>query len=728
MLPRLLGGCVRKSFYLLILLLNVGSMSFCQIEPPSPSRPRIGLALSGGGALGLAHVGVIKYFEEHHIPIHAIAGTSMGGLVGGFYATGLDSQQLDHVVRTVDFTEIFRSSPEYDDRGIAEKQDWHRSAGVTMRFRRNLSLPTGLNPGQPLALLLSRYTAAYSELKSFDELPTPFRCVATDLTSATAFTLESGSLPQALRATMALPGIFTPVSWGDRVLVDGAAVDNIPVDVARSMNTDVVIAVSLETEPIQAKSLNSLTSVLKQVVNVVVLENERRSLKQADIVIAVPFHKYTATDYESATEIMAQGYKAAQSMAEELKPYEVSDAEWQEYLRARQRRTQTAPDKGRIVAVKSEQPKIQQDAQHELARKLSGFVTRQQLEETLTGITAATSLPSAYYGWSTKKDEIGYQVRLERRPEGGEILVRPALSMQASGGEPTRTALQLSWVRSLHDSYKSRLLGEATIGFDPGVRFEYYKPFDGEPYFIAPGMLYQRTHDLSYTGATVNDFVRDRIAGTFYAGLGTWRFVQWRVGTTAGYDRYNPPTNVSGVPANSTPFANIETTLLVDTQDSGTLPSRGTRIDGKTGYSVREQSFPYFDAKFSHYFKVKKEFSVIALGRGATSFGTNLTYYDQFTGGGLSDLSAFRYDQFHANTMATGGGGFYFGLPRFHDFKSVFAVWDEAGRFDLGNQGWQTHNSANAGLFLPTPLGPAGVVVSFTEDGKARFRFVFGRF
>src|SRR5437868_3771253 len=103
MLPRLLGGCVRKSFYLLILLLNVGSMSFCQIEPPSPPRPRIGLALSGGGALGLAHVGVIKYFEEHHIPIHAIAGTSMGGLVGGFYATGLDSQQLDRVVRTVDF-------------------------------------------------------------------------------------------------------------------------------------------------------------------------------------------------------------------------------------------------------------------------------------------------------------------------------------------------------------------------------------------------------------------------------------------------------------------------------------------------------------------------------------------------------------------------------------------------------------------------------------------------
>jgi NTE family protein len=703
-------------------------VSFCQKESRPPAHPRIGLALSGGGALGLAHVGVLKYFEEHHIPIQAISGTSMGGLVGGFYATGLDSQQLDHVVRSVDFTQIFRTSPDYDDRGIAEKQEWHRSAGVTLRFKRNLSLPTGLNPGQPLALLLSRYTAAYTELKSFDELPTPFRCVATDLTSGTAFTLDSGSLPQALRATMAFPGIFTPVPWGDRVLVDGAAMDNIPVDVARTMNTDEVIAVSLETATVEAKSLNSLTSVLRQVVNVVILENERRSLKLADMVIAVPLQKYTATDYESAVEIMAQGYKAAQSMAEKLKPYEASDTEWQEYLKARQRRTQIAPDKGRIVSVKSEQPGIQQDGTHELHRKLPGVADQQKLEDTLTGITAAASLPSAYYGWTTKKDDVGYQVLLERRSEGGEILIRPALSMQASGGEATRTALKMSWVRSLRNSYKSRLVGEATIGFDPGFRFEYYKPFDGEPYFIAPGMLYQRTHDYSYSGPTVNDFIRDRIAGTFYAGMGTWRFIQWRVGTTAGYDSYNPPTIISGVAANSTPFADLETTLLVDTQDSGTLPSRGTRIDGRFGYSVREQSYPYFDTTFSHYFKIKKEFSLITLGHGATSFGRNLAYYDQFTGGGLSDLSAFRYQEFHANTLATGGGGFYFGLPRFHGFKSVFAVWDELGRFDLGAQGWQTHNSANTGLFLPTPLGPAGVIVSFTEHGKTRFRFVFGRF
>ncbi len=250
------------------------------------------MALSGGGALGLAHIGVLQYFEEHHIPIDAVAGTSMGGLVGGFYATGMNSQQLERVVKESNFDEILTPTANYEQRSIAEKQDWNSSdAGFTLRFKHNFSLPTGLNQGQPLALMLSRYTAAYAGMRSFDELPTPFRCVATDLTSADAFTLDSGPLPLALRATMAIPGIFTPVKWGDRVLVDGGAVDNIPVDVARKMNTDRVIAVSLETAPASKESLNSLTGVLRQVVNVVVLANERRSIQQADMVIAVPLQK-----------------------------------------------------------------------------------------------------------------------------------------------------------------------------------------------------------------------------------------------------------------------------------------------------------------------------------------------------------------------------------------------------------------------------------------------------
>jgi outer membrane protein assembly factor BamA len=355
-------------------------------------------------------------------------------------------------------------------------------------------------------------------------------------------------------------------------------------------------------------------------------------------------------------------------------------------------------------------------------------MNQNELEQTLTGIIAATSLPSAYYGWGSKGDEQGYKILLEERPEGGELLIRPSLLMQASGGEATRTSLKLSWVRTHHDSYKSRILGEATIGFDPGLRAEYYRPFDGQPYFVASGALYQRTHYFTYSGATVTDTVRDRVAATLYGGLGTWRFIQWRVGTTAGYDRYNQTVVTDGVTASSTGFANLETRLLVDTQDSGVLPTRGIRANGAAGYSVRNYSYPYLDANLSQFIPLKKGMSAFVLGRGATGFGRKLPFFDQFTAGGLADLSAFAYEQFHANTLATAGGGAYFALPKVGDFKPLLALWDEAGRFDLGSQGWQTHNSANAGVFLATPLGPTGIVVSFTETGKARFRFVFGRF
>jgi NTE family protein len=724
--------CVRKSIVFCLVLLSTGACLGQVDSAPDTNQPRVGLALSGGGALGLAHVGVLKYFEEHRIPVYAIAGTSMGGMVGALYATGNDAAGLERIARTVDFDEIFETAPVYPERAVVEKQAWHRSnSGVTLRLQHNLSLPAGINTGQPLALLLSRYTAAYSELKSFDDLPIPFRCVATDLTRAEAFTLDHGSLPLALRATMALPGIYTPVSWEDRILVDGGAVDNIPVDVARTMNTDVVIAVSLNVAPPSPKSLNSITSVLRQVVNVVVLENERRSLREADLVIPVQLQDYNSLDYDKVEQIMASGYQAAKLMADKLKPYELSPAEWQEYVESRKHRMRTIPEKGRVVSVQSPVPTVQHDATHELRRKLPGEVDRHQLEDTLTGITAATSLPSAYYGWHFGEDS-GYKVSLEPRPEGGEVLIRPSLLLQVSGGEPTRTSLRTSWVRSAQDSYKSRLLGQVTIGFDPGIRFEFFRPSDGNAYFFAPGAMYQRWHDDSYAGSTITQYYRDRVAGTLYGGLGTWRFVQWRVGTTAGYDSYNREVVTDGVTSSSTGFADLETRLLVDTQNSGLLPSSGTRMNIAAGYSVRNYSFPYFDGGFSHFIPLNdsktRPISTFVLGRGATSFGRKLPYFNQFTAGGFADLSAYRYQEFHANTLFTGGGGAYFTLPKWKDFKPVLTFWDEVARLDLGSQGWQTHNSANSGVFLPTPLGSAGVVLSFTEDGRARFRFVFGKF
>lgn len=716
-----------RTLLVALVLCAVASSGFAQER-----RSRIGFALSGGGALGLAHIGVLKYMEEHRIPVDAVAGTSMGGLVGGLYATGLSAKDLEEIALKAPWSELLRATPKYENRPIAEKQSWNRTDEVlTLRFKRDLSLPAGLNPGQPLALLLSRYTAAYADLETFDELPIPFRCMATDLTNSRAFMLDHGSLPLAMRATMAVPGIFTPVKWGNRVLVDGGAIDNIPVDAARGMRSDVVIAVSLETSNVRPENLNTMTAVLKQLVSVMVLDNERRSLAKADLVIPVKLEELTSLDFMRADRIIAAGYEAAQQMRSQLQPYELSESDWQQYTQAHDARIRRAPDAGKIVEVNSPQPGIRENAQQELARKLPGTVDRARIERTLTGITAATSLPSAYYGWRQGEDgNSGFTVTLEERPAKGELLLRPMLSVQASGGEPARVSLHVSSVANFRNEYKSRILGEYSIGSDPGMRLEFYKPVDGHPYFVAPGVLVQRTHLDSYSGSQRSEFVRDRFAGTFYAGLGTWRFVQWRTGFTTGYDRYSKPLTTDGVSATSTGFLNAETNLLIDTQDSGALPTRGTRLDATLGYSVRNHSYPYLKTTFSKFVPIRSGMSLFTVGHEASSLGRKLSYYDQFAGEGLAGLQAYRLQEFHANTLAVAGGGLEISLPapRALSWKPRIAAWHNVGRLDLGSQGWQTHQSTSVGLFGSSPLGPAGLVLSISEEGDARFRFVFGRF
>jgi NTE family protein len=157
------------------------------------AKPRIGLALGGGGALGFAHIGVLRFLEERRIPVHLIAGTSIGGLLAGLYATAHRSEDLDEIIREANWDDLLRMNPKFEHRPVVEKQDWNRVTGPwAFQLGDKLSLPAGINPGGPLALLLSRETLSYSDVHNFDDLPIPFRCVATDLISGEAVALGGG--------------------------------------------------------------------------------------------------------------------------------------------------------------------------------------------------------------------------------------------------------------------------------------------------------------------------------------------------------------------------------------------------------------------------------------------------------------------------------------------------------------------------------------------------------
>src|SRR5688572_24707116 len=199
---------IRRLFVLfLFVILATIQFVFAQTVSEPKKRPRIGLVLSGGGARGIAHIGVLEWFEENRIPVDYVAGTSMGGIVGGMYAAGMTPAEMRKTLEEIDWEDILRSSPAYDELSFRRKQDRRENQTVIeFGLKNGVSIPSGFNSGHKVGLIFDRAALPYSEIKSFDELVIPFRAVATDMLKGEAVVLKDGSLSTAMRATMAIPG------------------------------------------------------------------------------------------------------------------------------------------------------------------------------------------------------------------------------------------------------------------------------------------------------------------------------------------------------------------------------------------------------------------------------------------------------------------------------------------------------------------------------------------
>src|SRR5260370_58066 len=373
----------RIVFVLLLLLWPAASRAQQNAAPRV--RPKIGVALEGGGAMGLAHIGVLKWFEEHHIPVDYVAGTSMGGLVGGFYATGMTPDELKTLIEGMDWRKILGARTLHEDLAFLRKED-QRAYPNSLIFglRRGLRLPAGLNAGHQIGLIIDRMTLPYDEVPSFDALPTPFRCVATDLVSGKSHVFEDGSLAVALRATMSIPGAFSPVHDGKAVYVDGGLLNNLPTDVVRQMGAEIVIAVHLERAPVDAKDIQSVFSVLNHSVRVVLDENELRGLAQADAVVSVPLSEYNTVDYAKSTQIMKRGYEAANARARLLEPFALDDAGWQEHHQHRQALKRGNVPTPQFIEVEGTNPHEATDVTRYVKRFQGKPVNPETLQEVLT--------------------------------------------------------------------------------------------------------------------------------------------------------------------------------------------------------------------------------------------------------------------------------------------------------------------------------------------------------
>src|SRR5215469_13686391 len=257
---------------------------------PPQHRPRIGLVLSGGGARGAAHVGVLKVLEQLHISIDAVAGTSMGAVVGGLYASGLNPREIEAIMSSLNWQDAFRDRPPREDLTFRRKEeDQNFLVKFPLGLRgRHIQLPKGLIQGQGLNQMLRRLTLPVARITRFDDLPTPFRAVATDLETGEAVILDSGDLTTAMHASVSAPGVFAPVERDGRLLVDGGIAENIPIDVARKMGVDIVIVVDVGFPLLPRDQLTSVPVISNQMLAILIQKNSRQqlaTLSKNDVII-----------------------------------------------------------------------------------------------------------------------------------------------------------------------------------------------------------------------------------------------------------------------------------------------------------------------------------------------------------------------------------------------------------------------------------------------------------
>ena len=724
----------RMVFVLSLLLLP---LHLCAQEAAAPrSRPKIGVALEGGGAMGLAHIGVLKWFEEHHIPVDYVAGTSMGGLVGGFYATGMTPEEMQKLIEGLDWRKILSDRTPYEDLSYRRKED-QRAYPNSLIFglRNGLSAPAGLIPGHQIGLLIDRVTIPYYGIASFDEMPVPFRCVATDLVSGQSHVFKDGPLSVALRSTMSIPGAFSPVYKGKAVYVDGGLLDNLPTDVVRQMGADIVIAVHLEPGPVEAKDIHSLFSVLDHSVTAMVTDNELRSLAKADAIVSVPLSEFTTVDYAKSDPIMQRGYDAAKGKAPLLKAFALSETDWDAYVQARKARQRTELPAPQFVQIEGASREGEENAQRYFKSFVGKPIDTAKLDHVLTQMTGIGRYDSAGYWLTVENGKTGLLVQAVEKTDAPPMF-QPALELDGSEAGDVEFTMGTRFTFMDVAGYRSEWRTDLLLGNTYGIQTELYRPFTADSHwFFAP---HADASDTAFPIYAKNDPLADyriyRINVGGDLGYAFGRFSELRVGYEVGSLNTKLRLGTPQIPSVEGRVGQTRLHYLLDLTDDPVIPRRGFKAE--TNFRWFDQSpaakegFPSMDLKVGYFQPISQPASIFVEGQGGTTFGATSTGIPQFFLGGPSQLSAYGQNEFQGNQYYLLRAGYMHDLLTLPPFvgKKVYVV----GAYELGKMYGVTAdtnlpNDVALGFLAQTAVGPFFIGGSVGDSGHRKWFFQLGR-
>ena len=707
------------------------------VEQPAPqqARPKIGVALEGGGALGLAHIGVLQWFEDHHIPVDYLAGTSMGGLVGGLYATGKSPEELKKLVEAQNWDVIIGGATPFEDLSYRRKEDGRAYPNkIVFGLKNGFSLPAGLNAGHQITLMIDRETVSYANLKSFDDLPIPFRCVATDLVSGKEEIFHDGSLPLALRATMSIPGLFSPVRNGDKVYVDGGLLGNLPSDVVRKMGAEVVIAVHLETARPKPEEIQSLFSVLGQSIETVIHNNELQGLADADLIVNVDLREFTSVDYRKADKIIEIGTQATQAKEKILTPYSLKDEAWAVYLQARAARKETNVPVPQFVKVEGTDANTAKHMDEFLASLSGKPIDDAKLNKLLTRLTGFGKFDWAGYQIINQGNQSGLLITVHEKNYAPPYL---QLGFEVDGSESGDVNFTQAERLTVQDKfgYRSEWRTDVLFGNTYGIDTELYRPFTSTTrWFFAPRLSASDTNFKIYRENDPLAIYRiDKASAGLDLGFGFSRFAEIRFGYETGTYNAKLRLGTPEFPALSGRTGDLRMAFFMDHSDDPIIPRRGYQIetlfrffDASPGAT---ENFPSMNLRLSYYQPVSKPGSIFFNAEGASTFGFNHTGLPQFFLGGPGRLSAYGTNELFGNQYYVFRTGYLhdlFTLPTFLGKKIYATASFEFGKmYGFPNQSAFPSDVA-AGVVAQTALGPVFLGGSVGESGHQKWFFQLG--
>jgi NTE family protein len=726
---------------LALLLVPAAPLDADERQPPA--RKRVGVAFGGGSARGLAHVGVIRWFEEHRIPIDLVAGTSMGGLVGGSFSAGMSSAELSHLLATTDWDEMFGGSS-FRYKNIRRKQDARvYPSRIEFGLKQGLRPPLALNNGQQVDFLLGRIAGAYGRLESFDTLPTPFRCVAVDLITAKPVVLDHGSLADAMRATMSLPGVFPPMELEGKVLVDGGAMNNVPADVVRQMGADVVIAINVGFMGDTRNVNYTLFGLMGQTVDVMMQANTRVAMESADVVINPRLDGYGSLDWRRSEELAADGYRAAEAVKDKLLPLALNEQEWAAYQAARQARRQSQLATPQFVtisgAVSADERRMQEVLQTHVGRPIDLAVLETELE-TLAGLDRYETV-----GWQLVEENGRQGLLIRARPK----VYAPPFLMLGFSLENTTTdefAFQFAARYLTFDvlGSGSELRVDGAVGAHPRVGAELYRPIGRSPFFVSLSALALGVRlNFIQEDAIIAQYDETRAGVGVDVGVNLGRDSEVRAGVSTGYLQASISAGNPNLPELDGRETQARIRWLHDSQDSPVVPSSGLRAGAMYSHHLASPDVPQeFDvdrtndglrqlqAEGSMFWSLRRRDRVFLLAGAGTSFDGSPLPTEQFQLGRPLRLGAYNIGEFRGDHYAVLSAGYLRGIGRLPDFMGgpIFVGgWIENGSAFDDIDTAQFRTNASLGLIMDTLLGPMLLGGSFAFDGNWRYYVGIGR-